>query len=66
MRLENVQVPPRGHLETLYSVKFENDDFKDASPAFEEFVRTVIPGANALTIRQFTRKVRKVYASDAG
>lgn len=62
MRLENVEVPAGSHLAELYSVRLEEDDIKDASPTFQEFVRSVIPGANALTIKQFTRNVRKVYA----
>lgn len=63
MKLENVDVPSDSHLAELYSVKLDDDDIKNASPAFADFVRSVIPGANALTIRQFTRTVRKVYAS---
>lgn len=62
MRLENIQVPADSHLAELYSVRLEDDDIKDASPTFAHFVRSVIPDANALTIKQFTRTVRKVYA----
>ncbi len=62
MRLENVKLAADSHLAELYSVRFEDDDIKDASPTFANFVRSVIPNANALTIKQFTRTVRKVYA----
>lgn len=62
MRLENVKVPLDSHLAELYSVELDDKDIKEASPAFADFVRSVIPGANALTIRRFTRTVRRVYA----
>lgn len=62
MKLEMLDVPETGHLKSLYSVRLEQNDIERPSEAFEDLVRSVIPRATGLTIKEFTRQVHRRYA----